>query len=79
MCINIFHFAKYQYASMIQALFTRSENMEIAYTQMKLEQLEAVLASATGGNGVAHLNPDQIQALLNASYALALEALQSIR
>ena len=48
------------------------------HAKMKLQQLEAVLASATGGNGVDHLSVEQTQALLNACYALAAEALHSM-
>jgi hypothetical protein len=49
--------------------------MTTAYLQMKLQQLEAVLASVSGGHGTDHLEDGQIQALLNACHGLAVEAL----
>jgi hypothetical protein len=49
--------------------------MKTAYQQMKLQQLEAVLASMTGGHGIDHLEDGQVQALLNACHGLAVEAL----
>lgn len=44
---------------------------------MKMQQLEAMLASMTGGHGVDHLEPDQVMAMLNACHALVVEALRA--